>query len=165
MKLKLPPLKQTDYLKLGLPVVAAVVYYLFHQNFLAVALYVVGWFAGMGLLIWDKNQLYKYYFESVHLPNDHFARLITRSLLFILAYCVLSVFLITSGGNSLGVGMVAGIGLGLLFELWQSKTYVDFFNHYFIQAKKSWNAAEINRFVQFFIIFYIITSILGVVKF
>lgn len=165
MKLKLPPLKRTDYIKLGLPVLATVIFYVFHQNYLAVALYAVGWYAGLGLLIWDKNQLYKYYFESVHLPNDHFARLITRSLLFILAYFVLSVFLITSGGNSLGVGMVAGIGLGLLFELWQSKNYLDFFNHYFIQAKKSWTATEINRFVQFFSLFYTITSILGVVKY
>lgn len=165
MQLKLPPLSQSDYLKLLLPVAAAGLYYFFHRFWLSTGFYLAGWYLGMGLLIWDKKQFYKYYYESVHLEHDQFARLITRSLLFILAYLALAVFLVTSSGSSLGMGLVAGIGLILAFELWQSRGFVEFFNQYFIQAKKTWTSLEIDRFVKFFLIFYTIITLLSVVKF
>ncbi len=165
MKPKLQSLSQSDYFKLSLPIFATLIYYFFHQFLLSAGFYLLGWYAGMALLILDKNQLYRYYYESVHLDNDKFARLITRSLLFILAYLALSIFIITSSGSSLGMGIISGIGLILCFELWQSKTYVEFFNQYFIQAKKQWNKNEIDRFVKFFLVFYSVITFLSVIKF
>lgn len=165
MKLKLQTLNQSDYFKIALPVVMAGLYYFFHRFLLSTGFYLVGWYAGIGLLILDKNTLYKYYYESVHLEHDKFARLITRSLLFILAYFALSIFIITSSGSSLGMGLISGIGLVLAFELWQSRTFVEFFNQYFVQAKKSWNSREIDGFVKIYLVFYSIITLLSVVKF
>lgn len=162
---KLAQLHQTDYLKLVLPLVAGLVFYFFHRFLLSTVFYVVGWYVGMAFLILDKNVLYKYYFESVHLQEDKFARLITRSLLFILAYFALTLFIVTSSGSGLGMGIVLGMGLILSLELWQSRTYVEFFNHYFIQAKKSWNAREIDNLVKVFLAFYAVMTLLSVVKF
>lgn len=161
--MKLSHLQQTDYLKLALPLVFAGVFFFFNRFVFSSLFYLVGWYLGLGLLIWDKNQLYKYYYESVHLEKDQFARLITRSLLFIVAYFGLSIFLITSSGSSLGMGIVAGIGLALAVELWQSKNYVEFFNQYFIQAKKTWDKKEIDWFVKLFIVFYCVTTLLGAI--
>lgn len=165
MQLKLQQLNQSDYIKIALPIIMAGLYFYFHSFLLNAAFYLLGWYAGIGLLILDKKQLYKYYYESVHTERDRFAKLITRSLLFILSYFALSTFLITSSGSSLGIGLIAGIGLVLAFELWQSRTYVEFFNQYFIQAKKTWTAKEIDSFVKIFIVFYTFATLLSVVKF
>lgn len=165
MKLKLQSLSQSDYFKMSLPIFAGVIYYFFHNFLLSTGFYLLGWYAGLALMVFDKKYLYRYYYESVHLENDKFARLITRSLLFILAYLALSIFIITSSGSSLGMGIISGIGLILCFELWQSKNFVEFFNQYFIQAKKQWNKNEIDRFVKFFLVFYTIITLLSVIKF
>lgn len=165
MKLKFQSLSQSDYFKISLPIFAAVIYYFFHKFLLSTGFYLLGWYAGMALMILDKKQLYLYYYESVHLAQDKFARLITRSLLFILAYFALSIFIVTSSGSSLGMGIISGIGLILGFELWQSKDFVEFFNQYFIQAKKQWNKNEIDRFVKFFLVFYTVITFLSVIKF
>lgn len=45
--------------------------------------------------------------------------LITRSVLFMVAYIPLSLFVVTSSGSWLGSGLVIGIGLVLLAELYQ----------------------------------------------
>lgn len=165
MKLKLQSLSQSDYFKISVPILAGLIYYFFHNFLLSTGFYVLGWYVGMALMILDKNYLYRYYYESVHLEHDKFARLITRSLLFILAYLALSIFIVTSSGSSLGMGLISGIGLILCFELWQSKEFVEFFNQYFIQAKKKWNKVEVNHFVKFFLVFYTIIIFFSVVKF
>lgn len=163
MKLNLKNLTRIDYFKIVLPFVVGLVHYFVRRNLWGSSFYILGWFLGMLLLILDKNYLYKYYYESIHRPEDKFARLVTRSLLFILSYFALSLFLITSSGSSLGMGIILGIGLSLSYELWNSRTYVDFFNQYFIQSKKVWKAKEIDNLVKVFIAFYLFIIVLSVI--
>jgi hypothetical protein len=163
MKFNIKNLTKVDYFKIGIPFAFGVLHYLVRNNAVGSSLYVLGWFLGMILLILDKNYLYKYYYESIHLKEDKFARLVTRSLLFIFSYFLLSLFLVTSSGSSLGMGIILGIGLSLSFEMWHSRTYVDFFNQYFIQSKKVWTGKEIDNLVKVFIAFYLFISALSVI--
>jgi hypothetical protein len=139
MKINIQQLNKTDYIKLAIPFLYALIFFLVRDNIWKTVFYFVGWYAGMALMYLDKNVVYKYYYESIHQKDDTFARLVTRSILFIIAYFVLSLFLVTSSGSPLGMGLIMGIGLVLAFELWNSKKFVEFFNHYFIQSKKTWN--------------------------
>jgi hypothetical protein len=163
MKLNIQRLNKTDYIKLLIPVLYGVLYYLVRDNVWGTAYYFVGWYLGVLLMFLDKNVLYKYYYESIHQKEDKFARLVTRSIFFLLSYFGLSLFLITSSGSALGMGLIMGIGLVLSFELWNSRNYVDFFNQYFIQSTKRWDQVEITNFIRIFLAFYLIVSIISVI--
>jgi hypothetical protein len=155
-------LKKMDLAKLAIPLVYALGFYFFNRYLGEVVFYLAGWYLGIGLLALDKQKLYKFYFKEIHEKNDRFARLITRSFLFILAYLALTIFLLTSSGSGLGVGLVMGIGLSLAFEMWQSRNFTEFFNEYFIQSKKAWTAREINNLVMAFVAFFIVTSLMSI---
>lgn len=163
MKINIQQLNKTDLIKFLIPPLYGVIYFLVSDNWLASIYYTIGWYLGFLLMSLDKNTLYKYYYESIHKKDDKFARLVTRSILFIMSYFVLSIFLITSSGSAIGMGLVMGIGLVLSFELWNSRNYVDFFNQYFIQSKKKWNKVEITNFIRFFLVFYFLVSFLSVI--
>lgn len=159
----LAKLKKLEYLKYFLPLILGVIYYFSKGLMIASIIYVVGWYVGILLMILDKKRLYRFYYESIHQKEDRFARLITRSLLFMIAYVVLAVFLITSSGSSLGVGIVLGIGAVLAEEVWLSRKYVEFFNQYFIQSNKKWTAREIERLAYFAMAFFVLSSIFSVI--
>lgn len=155
-------LNKPEHLKFVLPIVFGLLFFFFNRLWLPSLLYVLGWYAGMALLIADKKKLYLYYFQSIHENQDKFARLITRSLLFIMAYVVLTIFMLTSSGSSFGMGLVLGIGVILAEEMWLSRNYGEFFNHYFIQGKKTWTNKEINWLVGGFLVFFIISCLFSV---
>lgn len=80
---------------------------------------------GIGLLKADEWWLRPYY-DAPSEPNADDATpsvsalpLITRSVLFMLAYIPVALFVVTSSGSWLGSGLVIGIGLVLLTELLQ----------------------------------------------
>ena len=81
MKLNIQQLSKTDFLKLIIPALVSVVYYLLKKNVWVAIFYLSGWYIGQLLMILDKQIIYKYYYESIHQKNDTFARLITRSIL------------------------------------------------------------------------------------
>ncbi|MDH5533159.1 MAG: hypothetical protein OEX81_01890 [Candidatus Pacebacteria bacterium] len=163
MKFNIKNLNKVDLIKIGLPFLFASLHYLRRGSLNESIFYVLGWFAGIVLMYLDKNQLYKYYYESIHLKDDKFARLVTRSILFIISYFGLSLFLITSSGSDLGMGIVMGIGLILGLEMWHSRSYVEFFNQYFIQSKKLWNKYDIDLLIKVFWSFYLFISIFSVI--
>jgi len=140
-----------------------VIYYLVQKNLWGAVFYSSGWYIGQLLMFADKKTVYKYYYESIHKKTDTFARLITRSILFIIAYLGLSLFIVTSTGSVIGMGLILGIGLTLSFELWSSRNYVEFFNQYFIQADRNWTKVEITNFIRLFIVFYLIINIFSVI--
>jgi len=155
-------LKKIDLVKFVIPPAYAAGFYFFNRFLLDTAFYLGGWYLGVFLLILDKQKLYQFYYKEIHEKNDRFARLITRSFFFLLAYVILAIFLITSSGSPLGIGLIMGIGLSLTFEMWQSRNFVEFFNEYFIQSKKAWTAGEINNLVLAFVAFFIITSLMSI---
>lgn len=163
MKFNIKNLNKADYLKVGLPLLFTLLHYLRKDNFNESIFYILGWGAGIALMYLDKNQLYKYYYESIYLKDDKFARLVTRSILFIISYFGLALFLITSSGSNFGIGIIMGIGLILGLEMWHSKLYIEFFNQYFIQSKKLWNKSDIDMFIKVFWSFYLFISIFSVI--
>lgn len=163
MKLNIQQLNKIDFLKLLIPSLMSAIYYFLHKNLWGTIFYLSGWYIGQLLMILDKKTIYKYYYESIHQKNDTFARLVTRSILFILAFFGLSLFLVTSTGSAIGMGLIMGIGLVLAFELWSSRNYVEFFNQYFIQSSRNWTKIEVTNFIRFFLVFYIIIGIFSVI--
>lgn len=100
------------------PIVLAGVYLLAvalpnDQNFWAILLFVLGAYLGNILLVVDSKLLYPKYNEMQTLPQ----RLITRSILFVLAYVVAAFFIVSSSGSSLGIGLVLAIGYSIWAEM------------------------------------------------
>ncbi len=109
--------------------------------------FLAGFYLG-NLLLWaDGKFLYSYYNELQTEPKQ----LITRSIVFLLVYIVLALFVITSSGNAIGIGMIFGIGLTLLAELYVSAADPVSFNHKFLfQLTRPFDHTEIERLVLIF---------------
>lgn len=120
------------------------------RSYWQVLILLVGFYLGNALLWADSKFLYGYYNELQTLPQQ----LLTRSIVFLLAYVGLAIFLITSSGNLLGIGIILGIGITLSIELWQYKSQPDLFHKMFLfQVKRNFSLLEIQRTVWGFMIF------------
>lgn len=129
-----------------MPVLYAVLFYFlkvepFDGSYWRVVFLLLGFYLGFTLLWADGKFLYAAYNPTLPEPKQ----LITRSILFIIAYLALSAFIITSSGNVLGVGMILGIGLQLALELIETRINFDLFHHKFLfQIKRRFAPAEIS---------------------
>lgn len=94
-------------------------------NYLGVFLFSLGMFFGMFLLEADEKFLFKYYDE-----DDK--RLVTRSFLFLVSLGPLGLFLLTSTGSSLGVGMFLGIISSLSLEMYTMRNDLSAFKKRFL---------------------------------
>ncbi len=91
-------------------------YYFAFDSVLNFGWFVAGVYLGVGLLIADALWLSRYYADRWPCPSN---QLVTRSLLFILAYFPLAIYIITSSASIVGMGMILGIGLVLAIELFR----------------------------------------------
>jgi len=160
-------------------------------DYLDSVFFAVGIFFGIVLMRLDEVLLFKYYLE----PKDYLEakakktrsrlepsskpiffgefgqsskkiNLITRSLLFIFSLFPLGLFIITSTGSELGIGMFLGIITTLLLELIKYRKNEDSFHARFLfQLKRKLSTKEINFFVASFgiltLIFALLTFFLG----
>lgn len=121
-----------------------------------VVLLLGGFYLGNIILWLDNAVLYNKYNELQTLPKQ----LISRSALFLLAYLALSIFMVTSSGNLLGVGIVLGIGITIATEMWETKTDSDFFHRKFLfQVKRQLSPLELQRLVWGFIGFVVAIAV------
>lgn len=113
-------------------------------------MFVIGLLLGMGLLEADENFFFKYYVDLAVATNEK--RLATRSLLFILLLFPLGLFLMTSTGSVIGVGMFLSIISGLALEFFilrnDRKSFQERFLH---QLKRDITTDEQQIFTTFFI--------------
>jgi hypothetical protein len=133
-----PHLKQ----KLILFVIYVLPLFLLIKPWTQYLLFILGGLLGIGLLVADELFLNHYYNEPVKLgsknnknpstsqPNKAIF-LATRSTLFLLTFVPLAFFVITSTGSLLGIGLVMGLLLGLLHEMWQRRNKPQHFNQRF----------------------------------
>jgi hypothetical protein len=149
------------FLKYLIPVLYAALYYFLQvepndRSYWQVIILLAGFYLG-NLLLWaDSKFLYNYYNELRTLPQQ----LITRSIVFLIAFAVLSIFMITSSGNLIGIGMILGIGVTLAIELWEHKMQPELFHKKFLfQVKRTFAPIEINRLIIGFSVF---VSVVGV---
>lgn len=73
-------------------------------------LFVMGLILGLALLVIDQKILSQHYPES---------KLITRSSLFIISLVPLAFFAVSSTSSTLATGLVFGVMLGIIQEMWQ----------------------------------------------
>jgi len=99
-------------------------------DYMGVALFGLGILLGNALMYMDETFLYKYYDEV----NKN---LTSRSLLFLVSLPPLGLFLLTSTGSTLGVGMYLGIIAVLSLEMFQlRKNKVAFKQKFLFQLKR-----------------------------
>lgn len=135
-----------------MPLVYAVVFYFIkilpdEVTLSSTIFFLSGFYLG-NLLLWaDGRFLYPFYNELRTEPKQ----LITRSVVFMIAYVFLALFVVTSSGSYIGTGMIFGIGLTLLSELYVLRTDSAAFHQKFLfQLKRQLSPLELQRFIQIF---------------
>jgi hypothetical protein len=135
----------------------AVPFYFVFMPPLIYILFVVGLALGWLVMFLDKKILFKYYLEDDE--QTAFIQLITRSLLFVGVLIPLSLYVLTSTGSALAIGMMLGIWLVLIFEMWNSKKKIKVFNKQFLSNfKTSLDQSAINWLVLALTGFFIFIS-------
>lgn len=115
------------------------------DSYIGAVLFGVGFLIGWFLLEFDELFLYKYY----DLENKNLA---TRSLLFIFSLLPLGIFLITSTGSSMGVGLFIGVVSVLSLEMFNLRKSLSLFKDRFLfQLKRDLSMDEQNVFISIFI--------------
>lgn len=129
------------------------------------ALFAVGVLLGYALLIFDRVRLFKFYNEDEELEqaeqNQRDPFLVTRSTLFLLALIPLGLFVITSTGSALGGGLMMGLLLGLIFEMWEYRRLPQIFKHRFLsQLKTDVSSSDISWIVYGATVFFLFLNLL-----
>lgn len=123
--------------------------------------FIIGLLIAILLLLIDEKFLYRFYIDQIGFNEEKKYQLITRSFLFILAYLVMAVFVITSSGSNLGNGLVMGIALALLIEMIRYKDNPEQFNARFLsQFKNPLQLIQINYFIAIALLIFIFLNIL-----
>lgn len=144
-----------------MPLVFAVLFYVLivlpnEATIVSTLFFLSGFYIGNILMWLDGQFLYPFYNELRTEPKQ----LLTRSAAFILVYLLLALFVITSSGNYIGTGLIFGIGLTLLSELYALKDMPEAFNQKFLfQLKRQLTHPEINRLVHIFGIALLVLTI------
>ena len=143
-----------------MPIVFSILFYLTRvmpndQKYWQVLLFVLGSYLG-NLLLWvDGKYLYPRYNELQTYPQ----KLITRSILFVLAFTGAALFILTSSGSSLGAGLVIGIGISLVGEMIAYLRQPQLFQQrYLYQLKRQPTRVELQGYVIGFAAILIVLS-------
>ncbi len=157
------------------PLIYGLVFYFFSaieepNPVLSLFLFTAGLYIGQAILWLDAKWFYQYYnppsdvepltAETEELPpTSDIPELITRSLLFMLSLIPLSIYILTSTGSTLGVGVLLGILVGLSIEIIVLKNDLLLFQqHFFFQLRRVASEKETDRFIYGFVIFTALVS-------
>lgn len=144
------------------PLLYAVVLYFIHiapndGDFASVVLFLIGFYLGNALMWLDGVALYPYYNPLRTEPKQ----LLTRSVIFILAFIPVTLFVLTSSGSLLGSGLVFAIGLTLASEIFLLRHDAQAFHYHFLsQLKRQLTDQELMRVVWAFCGFMVLSSII-----
>lgn len=132
------------------------------------ALFVLGVLLGLVLLILDEVYFYQHYNEKEELEAAQQAQqppfLVTRSTLFLIALVPLGLFVVTSTGSALGGGLMMGIILGLMLELWEYRRLPQAFKQRFLsQLDAEISGGDINWVVYGATAFFLFLNLLVIV--
>jgi hypothetical protein len=170
-------------LHLLLPFVYALLFVFSFPNYYYFAQFVVGVVIGFSLFFFDR--LAHVFFIQ---PETEFSQLVkeswrkkdiigiikllsvaktlqehltTRSVLFLCIYIILTIFVITSTGSTLGVGLVLGLGPHFCFDLFMyRRDLVQFHKHFLWQLKKELAEKEVDTLIAAFVLFFVVVSLL-----
>lgn len=108
-----------------------------------------GCILGLGMLVSDKLWWWRYYQNEVAGASGQYR--ITRSVLFLAALVPLVIFVITSSGSLVGMGLVTGITVGLAAEVVAGRREPDFEQKYFQGYKGKLSQQERQLVIAFLI--------------
>ena len=122
-------------------------------NYTHALFFAVGLLIGAALLEADENYLYKFYTEeSSQTSQTTHKQMATRSVLFIASLFPLGLFLMTSTGSPVGVGVFLGVSITLAFEFFSFRNNkADFEKRFLYQLKREITVQEHKSFVWLFI--------------
>lgn len=110
------------------------------------ALLSAGLVGGVVVLLADTLWLYRFYHSQTDAQS--YQPLITRSVMFLAAFVLLSIFVVTSSGSLVGMGLVLGLGAGLLTEMLLFRSEPAAFQVVFLSdVKTRVGAQQVNRIV------------------
>lgn len=152
-------------------------------------LFLAGIIIGFLVVYLDKKYLYKYYQDqtNTNLTAENFSQnaglqtdglsndanfyqsnnlalapkqYITHSLLFLLVFVALAIYLITSGGNRLAQGIIMGLGLTLLSKMFSLVNQSELFKQQFLwQLKTKVGASDVKKIVLAMLVFLALLTI------
>jgi len=145
-----------------LPLLYALPFYFLVSSLNQFFTFLIGLYLGVALLVADEKWLYKFYIEKSDLArSDYKVQLVTRSMLFLLVYIPLSIFVITSSGSLIGQGLILGMGIIWLVEMWKLKNNQQAFtNRFLLQVKKEFSLDDIKKLVLVATGFFVLLTIL-----
>lgn len=155
---------------LALPLLYSAVFFWSFLSVVDAALFSVGVVSGMNILLIDRLlhafYLYPEYEFSTLLQGEwrkknwkgilHLLgqaepfqeQLMTRSVLFLLCYVFLAIFVLTSTGSIIGIGVILGMGLRYVLDFWRlSKVPEQFARQFLWQVKRQFTPQEIRGIV------------------
>lgn len=116
-----------------------IIFYQAWQNLLSLISFIGAYLAGIFLLYFDEQFLYKFYDEKIDSSvqdASHFSTLATRNFMFLLILPLLSIFVLTSSGSILGIALILAINFYLLIEMWQLRDEFLLFKDRFLAMSK-----------------------------
>lgn len=133
-----------------LPLLLAPLFYVAFNDWWLLGFYVLGSLLGTFLLWFDQVAGYKYYAE----PGKA-VQLITRSPLFIVVQLPITIYIITSSGSTLAMGLVLAVGTIICAELvWWRKELSVLNGRFYVETDKQLTATEFTWITRFLIAFY-----------
>lgn len=109
-----------------------------------------------------KQRRWKLALKEIHQRRNEQVKLTTRSALFILAWIPLTLFAVTSTGSLFAEGLVMGLGLHVLYDLWRDQQLnpAALNKKLFWQVKREVSLEEQKKFLYFFTGAFIIMTLL-----
>lgn len=142
------------FLSLLLPLLYSAVFFFSFPNIFAFAVFVLGVVIGSGIILIDRLLHAFYLFpdtefnvlireewrkknifgvlKMLQLADPYQDQLMTRSVLFLVIYWVLALFVLTSTGSILGIGIILGMGLRYVIDFWKVRNQPEVFVHQFL---------------------------------
>lgn len=100
-----------------------------------IILFVLGLVAGAGLMVADATTLWRFY--QSYVSSNGKKMMLTRALLFLIAYWPLAIFVVTTATNTFGQGVILAMGAVIGWEMWQRHQNPEAFKEYFGIAQSS----------------------------
>jgi hypothetical protein len=129
------------------------------ENWLSLIAFVLAYCFGAFFLYIDEHFLCKFYqvnIEKVDESTLHSSSLATRNFLFILILPLLSIFVLTSSGSTIGRAFVISINFCLLVEMWQLRNEFLIFSDRFLSMSKVKATPRLVRQLCWFALVYFI---------
>ena len=167
------------------PLLYSAVFFFSFPSLVSFIIFVIGIFVGSGMIVVDRILHALYLFPEneinvlireewrkknllgvlnmLQLADPYQDQLMTRSVLFLAIYWLLALFVLTSTGSVLGIGIILGMGLRYTLDFWSVKNQPELFVHQFLwQVRHQFTKQHVERIIVGWTIAFTVLSLLVV---